>query len=234
MGKLFQHGTIGALMAGQLAGSLSLEALSEHGNMGIGTLHSFDGELVILDGTPYQITSDGTVGEVNGKVKTPYAAVIDFEQEGALKIEEAMTAEQLKEQLLAHFSSQNTFQAVRVTGQFKQMHCRAVAKQTPPYPRPAEVSSEQGEFVAENITGTIVGFFTPEAFGTLAVPHFHLHFLNDDRDFGGHVYDFHLEKGTAAWQTVETLEQHFPVENEQYMQSTIDYSQLEADIETSE
>lgn len=231
---LFQHSTIGALMAGMFTGTLSVKDLLAQGSMGIETLHGLDGELVIIDGTVYQVTVAGAVEEVDRNEKTPYAAVADFEKEDKLKIEKLHTGEQLQEKLKAQFKSINTFQALKMTGTFKGMHCRSVEKQEASYPRLAEVVEDQAEFTCAEVTGTLVGFYTPTIFGSIAVPEFHLHFLSDARDFGGHVLDFSLAKGEASWQTMETLEQHFPVENQSFMKSEIDYSNLTKNIEQSE
>ena len=52
--KLFQYNTLGALMAGLYGGSFTVKELLEHGDLGIGTLDSIDGELIVLDGKAYQ------------------------------------------------------------------------------------------------------------------------------------------------------------------------------------
>ena len=52
--KLFQYNTLGALMAGLYGGSFTIGELLEHGDLGVGTLDSIDGELIVLDGKAYQ------------------------------------------------------------------------------------------------------------------------------------------------------------------------------------
>ena len=44
--KLFQYNTLSALMAGLYGGTLTIGELLEHGDLGIGTLDSIDGELI--------------------------------------------------------------------------------------------------------------------------------------------------------------------------------------------
>lgn len=232
--ELFQHSTIGALMSGLFEGTLPVEELLKQGTMGIGTLHGLDGELVVIDGVACQVTVDGEIIELTGAEKTPYAAVVDFDAEAELAIDKVVWGEDFKEKLKGNFSSKNTFQAVKVTGIFKDILCRSVEKQTKPYPRLAEVAEDQAEFRREVVEGTLVGFFTPAIFGTIAVPEFHWHFLSKDKKFGGHVLDFKLSKGTAAWQTVETFKQHFPLKNKAFMEEDINYENLEKEIETSE
>ena len=53
--KLFQYNTLGALMAGLYGGTMTVGELLEHGDLGLGTLDSIDGELIVLDGKAYQI-----------------------------------------------------------------------------------------------------------------------------------------------------------------------------------
>lgn len=232
--ELFQHSTIGALMSGMFEGTLPLADVLTKGTMGIGTLHGLDGELVIIDRIPYQVKVDGSIIEVAGKEKTPYVAITDFHKEDTFEIDVCYFVEQLKDKLVQQFSSANTFQAVKVTGQFQKMHCRSVEKQEAPYPRLAEVAKDQAEFTRESVAGTLVGFYTPEIFGSIAVPGFHWHFLSKEKDFGGHVLDFEIIEGQAEWQTMETLKQHFPIENKSFMKDTIDYDNLAAEIEEAE
>ncbi len=45
---LYQHGTLGTLMAGLLEGTASINDLLEHGDLGIATLTGSDGEVILL------------------------------------------------------------------------------------------------------------------------------------------------------------------------------------------
>ena len=231
---LFQHSTIGALMAGMFEGTFPIEELLQKGNIGIGTFHGLDGELVLIDGTAYQVKVDGAVLETNLPKHIPYAAVTHFDGENALEITSHHTKDEFQEEMVKAFATENTFQAIKATGTFNNMFCRSVAKQEEPYPRLVEVAKDQAEFRREMVEGTLVGFYTPEAYGTVAVPGFHLHFLSQDKDYGGHVLEFEVEKADIQWDTMETLEQHFPLRNKTFMSSEIDYSRLEKDIEEAE
>lgn len=232
--KLFQHSTIGALMVGMFEGTYQLDELLEKGNLGIGTLHGLDGELVIVDDRAYQVTVEGEVVELSGDEMTPYAAVTAFDTENEFTIQGKKMKDSLQEKLLEHFSSQNIFQAVKISGIFDFMHCRSVEKQEKPYPKLVDVAADQAEFKRESISGIIVGFYTPEIFGGVSVPGFHLHFLSEEKDFGGHVLDFSIEEGNVEWQGITMLEQHFPVEDESFMTEKMDYSNLKEEIEQAE
>lgn len=45
---LYQHGTLGTLMAGLLEGTATINELLEHGNLGIATLTGSDGEVIFF------------------------------------------------------------------------------------------------------------------------------------------------------------------------------------------
>ena len=62
--KLFQYNTLGALMAGLYGGSFTIGELLEHGDLGVGTLDSIDGELIVLDGKAYQAKGSGDHPEI--------------------------------------------------------------------------------------------------------------------------------------------------------------------------
>lgn len=233
-GKVFQHSTLGALMAGQFDGSLTIDKLLEQGNVGLGTLHGLDGELVLVDGKAYQVKVDGSVEQLKGDEKTPYAAATFFNPEQSVKVKEEQSIGVVKDQLLQRFSSRNTFQAVRIAGRFRSIRCRSVAKQTPPYPKLVEVTRSQAVFTRDSVQGTLVGFYAPEMFGGVAAPGFHWHFVSRDLDFGGHVLDFTLEDASVEWQTMETIEQHFPVENDVFMQAELENEQLHKEMDEAE
>lgn len=232
--NLFQHNTLGTLMAGKFEGTLPVRELLSHGTMGIGTLHGLDGELVVVDGTAYQLKVDGSCNAVEGDELTPYAAITDFQPEQTLIVSKKIDKEAFETMMLEKFSSTNVFQAVKVKGTFRDITCRSVEKQEAPYPRLVEVSRKQTEFSRELAEGTLVGFYAPKLFGTIAAIGFHVHFLSSSLDFGGHIINFSLESGSIEWQTIETVEQHFPVNSTAFMESDIDYDNILEDIEEAE
>ncbi len=50
-------------MAGLYEGTMTIGELLKHGDLGIGTLDSVDGELIVLDGKAYQAKGDKTIVE---------------------------------------------------------------------------------------------------------------------------------------------------------------------------
>jgi Alpha-acetolactate decarboxylase len=70
---LYQHGTLALLVPGLLDGTLTMDELLKHGDTGIGTGEGLDGELIILDGTPYQLDGDGKINILDGNFTMPFA-----------------------------------------------------------------------------------------------------------------------------------------------------------------
>jgi acetolactate decarboxylase len=50
-----------------------------------------------------------------------------------------------------------------------------------------EAAAVQPEFEFRDVSGTLVGFWTPEYARALNVPGYHLHFVSTDRRQGGHL-----------------------------------------------
>jgi acetolactate decarboxylase len=195
---LMQLSTIDALLAGAYDGTMTLAELRVHGDFGLGTFDQLDGEMAVLDGVAYQIKADGTVHEPPATMKTPFAAVCDFEAEGpAAAVPPGLNYEGFTAFLDGMLTNRNVFVAVRVDGTFRRVHARSVPAQKPPYPLLAVVTKTQPEFHMENARGTLLGFRCPDFVKGIGVPGYHLHFLSDDRTQGGHVLDFAIEAGES-------------------------------------
>ncbi|AEF25412.1 acetolactate decarboxylase [Streptococcus parauberis] len=233
---LFQHNTLASLMAGLYHGTMSIFDLLEKGNLGIGTVDGIDGELIILDGKAYQAIGTGEKAEVislNGTETVPYAAIINHHNDINFDITKSISDSELKEMMEAKFISANLFQSIKIHGQFDQMHVRMIPK-SPIGKSFAEIASNQPEFIEENISGSLVGFWTPELFHGVSVAGYHLHFLSDDLKFGGHVMDFQMAKGQVEIGYAEHLLQDFPSQNEAFQKAKFDVEALKEDIRKSE
>jgi acetolactate decarboxylase len=162
MAILYQRSTIGALLAGVFDGDETVGELLQHGDFGLGTFNALDGELVVLDGSGYRVTSDGTAAPVDSTSLTPFAAVTRFVPEHTLRVSGRHTREQVAALIHRAGSSENMTVAVRISGRFSRMLTRTVRAQTKPYPSLEEASRTESEVVLTNVTGTLVGFRTPE------------------------------------------------------------------------
>lgn len=229
---IYQHGTLGGLMQDLMEGTEKIGTLSNYGDFGLGTLEGSNGEVIFLDGVIYHAEETGKITQLSGEELTPYAAVTDFEADQQFSLAD-VTDDQVKATILEKISH-NLFAAVKITGTFERMHVRVAPKQEKPYPRFVEIARHQPEFEADRITGTIVGFFTPTLFHGAAAAGFHLHFISDDHQFGGHVLDFELAKGQVDLMELAEFRQHFPTENSDYLENEIKLDEIAKDIEEAE
>lgn len=185
---LYQISTATALVEGVYQGAVRVGNLREHGDHGLGTFEELDGEMVVVDGQFFQARCDGSVREVGDDVLTPFAVVTRFMPETDVLLNQCPDLRRLT----AHFDSlrdsENVFYALKAHGLFEYIHARAVCR-TPNGVPLIQAAAVQPEFEFHNISGTLVGFWTPEYARTLNVPGYHLHFLSNDRKCGGHVLE---------------------------------------------
>ncbi len=192
--SVFQYSTIDALLAGLFDGEMTVGELLDRGDFGLGTFNGVDGEMVVYEGTVYRAKVDGALAEAGADEKTPFATVTRFPKE-PVPVEgewKQLDYPGFKKALDAKIAAPNLFQAIRIEGAFTSIRYRSVPKQEKPYPPLAKVVEEQVIFVEKGISGTLVGFRSPDYSSGISVPGYHLHFLSDDRSTGGHVLDFTL------------------------------------------
>ncbi len=187
-GTLFQVSTAGAFVEGLYRGEVTIGALREHGDFGLGTFDGLDGEMVALDGHFYQVRGDGSVREVEKDARSPYAMVTRFSVGDAVQLADCADLSSLLAQLDRLRDSQNVFYAIRVEGEFDTVITRSVTRTPEGVPLVA-AASQQHEFRLRNVRGTLVGFWSPGYLQTILVAGYHLHFLSDDRRSGGHLLD---------------------------------------------
>ena len=208
--KLFQYSTINAIMQGQYDGEMTLQELNTHGNMGLGTLNGLDGELIQLDNKFYQVSSNGQVKELEGKMKTPFAVTTKFDAEKKVTLSNVKDFQDFSEKLKANFENKNHFYAIKIHGKIEYIKNRSVPKQTRPYPPFTEVTPHQTVFEDHDVEGTIIGFYTPNYASTIQVPGFHMHFLSDDRTKGGHILDVKFDSAVVEIQQLSEFDLVLP------------------------
>src|SRR5580704_15625445 len=79
--RMYQISTSTALVEGVNEGAVSSPYLLDQGDFGLGTFENLDGEMVILDGTIYQVRSDGGVTRRDDQFQIPFAVVARFQEE---------------------------------------------------------------------------------------------------------------------------------------------------------
>lgn len=208
-GTLFQVSTSGALVEGLFGGVVSVATLREHGNFGLGTFVDLDGEMIALEGHFYQMRSDGSIRVPDDAEQVPFAIVTHFVPDQTGPLAPFASFKDLMRDLDRRRTSDNLFFAVRITGRFAKMHvriaCKAEAQETL-----VEATSHQAEFHSSDVTGAMVGFWTPTFAKGFGIPGWHLHFITDDKSRGGHVLDCAGEGLTLAMEHIDDFRVSIP------------------------
>jgi acetolactate decarboxylase len=183
---LFQVSTSGALIEGIYEKAVSSKFLLNYGDFGLGTFVNLDGEMVVLDGTIYQVHSDGRVSKIVDDTGTPFAVVLHFIPDQDQNIENASSFEDLIRICDQYRDSDNLFYAFRIDGRFGHIHTRAMKATLDGLPL-AKAAAIQPEFDFKDIDGTLVGIWAPQFSIAFNIAGYHFHFLSKDRSKGGHL-----------------------------------------------
>lgn len=195
---LYQVSTIDALMQGVFDGIQPVAELKKHGDFGIGTFDSLDGEMIVLDGVVYQAKADGRIYRVPDSLTTPFATVTYFDRDFTATTGNPMNFTLFASSMADGLPSQNMMYAVRLQGTFPSIRVRSEPPQRKPFPNLTEALQNQSVYSYTNATGSVVGFYTPVFFKGLNVAGYHLHFISDDRQTGGHILDFIVPANTTV------------------------------------
>jgi len=202
---------VNAIAEGLLEQNVPLAEIKQHGDFGLGTFNDLDGEMVLLDGVVYQITADGRVAVIEDEqTLTPFACVTSYRPISHDELDREMAHDAFLDWLVRLLPSPNLFYALRIEGQFASIKARSVPKQEN-YRTLAEVAREQTLFQFDNVSGTLVGFFTPTFMASLSVPGLHLHFLSADFRSGGHLLECRPSKVRVGVQFISHLELALPL-----------------------
>ena len=186
--RMYQISTSTALVEGVDEGAVSSGFLLAQGDFGLGTFENLDGEMVILDGTIYQVRGDGEVTRRDDQFQIPFAVVTRFQEEVVFEAKNIKGIADVERLCDSHRESPNLFYALKLEGHFEQVHARAVRKMAPGTAL-ADAAARQEEFRFRDIEGTLVGLWSPSYSSTFNVPGYHFHFLSKDRTKGGHVLE---------------------------------------------
>jgi acetolactate decarboxylase len=216
---LFQVSTSAALVEGLYQGAVRVSRLLGHGDFGLGTFIDLDGEMVVLDGICYRVSSSGAVTLIEGDQLIPYAVVTRFKAEFSKEVPRLNSFGELIAGCDELRGSDNVFYAFRMEGRFPLMKTRAM-KAVPEGTNLRAAASGQTEFVFQNLTGTLVGLWSPSYAGSFSVPGYHFHFLSADRQRGGHVLDCQATDVTVAGCAMNEMHVSLP-ETEEFLKADL-------------
>jgi acetolactate decarboxylase len=195
---LFQISTIDSLIAGSYDGVMPVYDLKEQGDLGLGTFDRLDGEMIVMDGEVYQAKSDGHIYQVNDTTTTPFAAVTFFEADDTITIGPGTDYASLQSTIKETVPGPNLMYALKIEGTFENISIRSVPAQTKPYrPLLDVVAEEEVVYHHENINGTMIGFLLPYYIENINVPGYHFHFIDANKEIGGHVLACNLTSGSV-------------------------------------
>jgi acetolactate decarboxylase len=222
---LFQVSTSAALVEGIYQGAVRVSRLLEHGDFGLGTFTDLDGEMVVLDGVCYQVSPTGATAPVEGERLIPYAVVTRFSSNFRTKHQRIPTFDDLVHVCDRLRDSNNVFYAFRVNGTFQSVKTR-VMKPVPEGTLLKTAASVQQEFHFEDLSGTLVGLWSPAFAASFSVPGYHFHFLSEDRQHGGHVLD--CRASAVEVDTCAISEMHVSLpETEQFLAADLSRDSVE-------
>nr|WP_169747039.1 acetolactate decarboxylase [Edaphobacter aggregans] len=135
-------------------------------------------------------------------VLTPYATVAQFRPDAEVVLKRCPHFVSLTEAFDRLRPTENMFYSLRVNGYFDYVRTRTLCRMKPGT-KLIDAAAIQPEFEYRNVYGTFVGFWSPQYAKTLSIPGYHLHFLSEDHEGGGHLLEcrgaeltLQLQRGT--------------------------------------
>ncbi|PIT22360.1 alpha-acetolactate decarboxylase [Snodgrassella communis] len=220
---IVQFSSINALMAGLFDGVFSVGEVKEYGDFGLGCSHALAGE-VIINKDFLEADGDKAVKVMGNDELLPFVQVTTFQPDKVVDVND-VSKNNLYWHLAQYLLLDNVFVAVKISGRFDELKIRRPFVQHKPYPSVVKVFEQQVVDTVEDVTGTLIGFWTPEFFKELSVAGFHLHFIDTTHKLGGHVIDFMASKAELAFERKQSVEIMLPV-NEEYLRKNLKMDDL--------
>ena len=187
-------------------GTFSLETLKQHGDIGLGTFHAMDGELVVFNNACYQCTEGKYVKPAKPGVLLPWAAVTRFTSEVCTNELVALAnLSALEAKLLELMHGDENPYVFHIQGEFNSLIFRDVLKQNQPYLSIEQVFETSPQQETGLITADLVGFYMPEFMYPMQPQGLHLHGLSTDKAFGGHVLEVNLKSAHLQFEKITQL-----------------------------
>ena len=224
--SIFQVSTSGAIVEGLFQGCVSVADLRRHGDLGLGTFEDLDGEMILLDGHCYQARADGSVREAGDDELTPFASVVNFAADFVTEVEGISSWSELTAHLDGLRTSANGLVAIRAAGTFTSLDLRAACRHASGTDL-VTATADQGLFHYENMRGTLVGFWSPEYTKSIAIAGYHIHFISDDRQHGGHVLDLVVDRLPLEIQQVTDIHLAIP-ETKEFLEADFSRDPMQA------
>ena len=226
---IYQVSLLQSLLYGDYHGSVTINELKQHGDVGIGTFNKLNGEMIMLDGEVYRASGDGSVEIVSDNESTPFSVVKYIDSDETKPLKDISDFDALCHQLdkIAKEKGINRFYMIRVDGMFREVNVRSVYAQNEQYRPLTEVMKhDQTFFDYKDIEGTLVGLYCPPYMAALNAVGWHLHFISKDKTKGGHVLGVNIADAILTWDEADAFQMRLP-KNESFdrFDLTVDQSE---------
>ena len=211
--SMHQVSMMQTFMHGAYDGVITVGHLKANGDTGLGTFEGVNGEMIVLDGVVYQAAADGSINIMKDNETIPFATVTNFDEDANISNISAKDFNDLTAKLDKEIKKYgvNNMYVVKIHGDFSDITVRSVEKQEKPYKEFTEVAAvDQKVFNYTNQTGTVIAIYFPEYMNELNMHGWHLHFLNDAKDKGGHVLNLTMKNGSAQIDEIHEFKMILP------------------------
>ena len=216
MVKMYQVSTLQALMLGYSRSVVTVAELLEHGDTGLGTFEDVDGEMIVIDGTCYRATENGAVVVAEPDKGVPFSAVCNMQGNRTFDLGAFESIDALKSQLnilVEEDFGLNSMHVARIDGEFSFVDARSESAYKSMHVTLKEVLERtQKAFCFEDTKGSLICVYFPDFMDGINAAGWHLHFVSDDRKFGGHVFDIAMIRGKVTLDQINALELRLPDE----------------------
>jgi alpha-acetolactate decarboxylase len=205
---IWQLSPLTLLEQGNFNGVVTAAEVRRHGDLGVGAADSLDGELAVVNGNFFQFMAGGRVQRSAPSLRLPFASVTAWEGGTSLRLPPDLFPAPLQNAIDARLPTTNAFYALRLTGRWRLVQGRTFKKQKEPYDSITPAMADTFSFT--DVRGVMVGFRQPSYVGSLSVPNYHLHFLNEDSTYGGHVRGFIADSVVLEFSIRPNFTLHIP------------------------
>jgi alpha-acetolactate decarboxylase len=154
---------------------------------------------------------------------TPFATVTRFRPTARVRVE--VQGKKGMYALLAGLfpKARNHFLCVRMDGVFsRRVEVRTAGGQARPREGMVDVCARQTVHAFEGVRGTVVGFRCPGYMMRLNVAGDHFHFINEDRQRGGHILAFETEGAVdVAAAQMDKFHLELPTGDDEFDEATL-------------
>ncbi|MGI6264031.1 MAG: acetolactate decarboxylase [Acutalibacteraceae bacterium] len=214
--KIYQVSTLQALALGYTRPVVTARELLAHGDTGLGTFESVDGEMIVADGVCYQAKQDGSIVCAQETAGVPFAVVGSLQNGRTFNMEEKRDIDAIKTELtlkIEEWFGLNSIHIARIDGYFDLIRARAGAAYRSQHVSLKDILSKtQKDFCFERLHGSLICVYYPDYMDGINASGWHLHFVSEDRRLGGHVFDVSMGHGECRLQKIDRLEIQLPRE----------------------